>query len=494
MRVEAEGAFDIDSRAAEYAEGEQASHETTQAEGNTDSAPETIPPEERLTDLGNARRFVRQHQGSIRYCYQLSAWLHFDGKRWIRDESGEIERRAKQTVEDIYAEAAEIADEEERKELRKHAMKSESAGRIASMIDLARSEPGIPVAVEDLDQDPWLLNVENGTIDLRSGVRREHRGRDRITKLAPVSYNPDATCPKFLEFLATIFAEIRALIDFLQRAIGYSLTGLTSEQKLFLLHGGGNNGKTTLEKAIEATLGDYAEATPPETLMIRYGEGGGPSEDIARLRGARFVSSIESEEGRRLAEAKIKLLTGGDKVVARHLYGHYFEFRPTFKLWFATNHLPTVRGQDEAIWRRILRIPFNVTIAKAERVPDFFESVLRPELPGILAWAVAGCLVWQERGLEPPEEVLNATADYRHEQDFVAAFVADCCHVDVQLSARAGALYKAFKSWSEERGEKPMSGSMFGRRLEERGFTKQKDYRGTLRLGLELLDADRSQP
>jgi putative DNA primase/helicase len=330
------------------------------------------------------------------------------------------------------------------------------------------------------------LNVQNGTIDLRTGILHQHKPTDLITKLAPVEYDPGATCPTFEKFVARIMDENPNLILFLQRAVGYSLTGSIAEQVLFMLYGAGSNGKTTLELTLQAMLGDYAAAVAPETLMIRYRDGGEASEDVARLRGARSVFSNESDEGRRLDEPKIKLLTGGDKVVARHLYGHFFEFRPTFKLWFATNHLPTVRGQDEAMWRRILQVPFNVTIPKDERVPDYFEKVLRHELPGILAWAVAGCLLWQKHGLEPPQEVLQATADYRHEQDVVAAFIAERCRTGPTEREAAGPLYKAFREWSGERGDdKPMSHALFGRRLTEKQFTVEKH--GTKqRMGLSL--------
>jgi len=455
--------------------------------------PDAIPAEERLTDLGNARRFARQHRSRMRYCYPWSAWLWFDGKRWVKDSSGETERLAKDTVESLYLEAAELASEEERKALRRHAMKSESAGRIGSMIDLARSEQGVPVAVEEFDRDPWLFNVKNGTIDLRAGRLQEHSPDDLITRMSPVDYEPKATCPKFEAFLLRIMDGNLHLIAYLQRVVGYALTGLTSEHAFLIPYGAGANGKTTLTRSIEATMADYALSTPPETLMVKYGEGGA-SEDVARLCGARFVSSVETEAGRRLAEAKIKLLTGGDKVTARFLWGHFFDFYPQFKIWFATNHKPVIRGQEEAIWRRIHLIPFNVTIPKAERIPDYFEKVLAPELPGILAWAVVGCLKWQSDGLTPPDEVQKATAEYREEMDVVAAFIADRCSIGNQASARAGALYKAFREWCEEQGEKAMSGSLFGRHLEERGFTKQKDYKGVTRLGLELLDRSGGQP
>jgi putative DNA primase/helicase len=442
-----------------------------------------VSEEERFTDIGNARRFAREHAGAVRYCYPWESWLYFDGGRWTKDESGEVERRAKQTIEGMYAEAAGLIGDD-RKDLLKHALRTESAGRVTSMIALARSE--LPILVADLDRDQWLLNVSNGTIDLKSGALREHRAEDFITKIAPVDYDPEATCPKFEAFLHTVFAGRRPLIDFVQRVAGYSTTGVTSEQKLILEHGGGANGKTTLNQAIETAMGDYAQSTPPETLMIKYGDDGGPSEDVARLHGARFVSSVETADGRRLAESKVKQLTGGDKVTARYLYGHYFEFRPTFKLWYATNHLPTVRGQDEAIWRRILKIPFDVTIPEPERIPDYFEKFLAPELPGILTWAVVGCLLWQSEGLNPPDEVRKATSDYRNDQDVVGAFISDSCSTGPNERELAGRLYKGYRNWCDQLGEKPMTNQAFGRRLTDRGF-QALDSGGKWRIGIALI-------
>ncbi len=442
---------------------------------------------ENRSDVGNARRFARQWQGEIRYCYPWKRWLCFDGKRWVKDEGAEVERRAKETIEAMFVEAADLPDYE-RKAQRNHALKSESAARIRSMIALAQSEPGIPVRVEELDADPWLFNVANGTIELKSGKLREHRAEDLITKLSPVEFDPSAMCPTFEAFLKRIFSSRPDLIAYVQRAVGYSLTAVTSEHVLVIEHGTGANGKSTLNSAIEATLADYAISTPPETLMVKYGDGG-ISNDVARLCGARFVSASESEDGRRLAEAKIKLLTGGDKVAARFLRCEFFEFIPKFKLWFATNHKPTIRGTDEAIWRRIHLLPFDVTIPKEERVPDYFQNTLALELPGILAWAVVGCLKWQERGLDPPPEVQSATSAYRTEQDVVAEFIATCCIVKEDLEAPAGQLYNVFKRWTEGEGNKPLSNYSFGLRLTDKGFPARKASGGRkVRVGIGLLE------
>lgn len=477
-RTDSGAAFNIDARAEEAA---AAAHQRAD-EGDT----RTLPPEDHNTDTGNAGRFARMHAGAVRYCYQWKSWLYFDGRRWIKDESGEIEKRAKETVREMYAEANGRADDASRKLLVKWALKSESASGIAAMTRLAQSEPGIPVMVDEFDRDQWLFNVANGTIELKTGTLREHRPEDLLTKLAPAPYDAEATCPTFEAFLNVVMAGNANLIGFLQRAVGYSLSASIREQVIFIPHGFGKNGKSTFIEAIEKTMGDYALSTPPETLMVRFGDG--PTEDVARLCGARFVSAVESEDGRRLAESRIKQLTGGDKVSARFLYGHFFDFRPTFKIWYATNHLPTVRGQDEAIWRRIMKIPFNVTIPEKEREQDYFTKRLAPELPGILAWAVAGCLRWQAEGLNGPDEVRQATDEYRHEQDIVAAFIADRCLLDEHRREAPGRLYKAFADWCHEQGDKHvMTNTAFGRRLTEKGIRPEREAGGKRwRVGVSL--------
>jgi putative DNA primase/helicase len=253
---------------------------------------------------------------------------------------------------------------------------------------------------------------------------------------------------------------------------------------MFILHGSGRNGKSSLIETLGWLLGDYAMSVPSETLMARYGDGGA-SEDVARLRGARLVTAIETEEGRRLAEAKIKQLTGGDVVTARHLWGHFFDFVPTFKIWYATNHLPEIRGTEDAIWRRLLKMPFAHEFEDKDRIMDYAKLKLYPELSGILTWAVLGCLDWQRRGLNAPQEVLAAVEEYRGEQDLLARFISERCRVGPREEVPAGELYRAYRYWAEEQGDRPLTSQLFGRRLNEKGFTKKKS--GVhFRIGLSL--------
>jgi len=441
------------------------------------------------TDLGNARRFVVRHRNQARYCDMWSRWLVWDGCRWAPDGTLAILELAKDIPRMVYAEAAAIADDDIRKARVRWALRSESAIRIRAMLDLARSAPPIATVPDVLDQDAWLLNVQNGTVDLRTGRLQPHNPADNITKLAPTDYHPDATCPKFLAFLADIMDGDEVMIAFLQRAIGYSLSGDTSERVMFILHGDGNNGKTTLLESIRATLGDYALRTPTTTLLASRNDT--VPNDVARLKGARFVSASESEEGRYLAESVVKDITGQDTLSARFMRAEWFDFRPECKLWLGTNHKPRIRGTDNAIWNRIRLIPFTVTIPDAEINPHLKDE-LQAERAGILAWAVRGCLDWQQNGLDTPSTVRAATTEYRDEMDTIGEFLDDCCVENAAAMATVKDIHAAFLRWCETNGEKGMSKNALGRRLAEKGFSRDRDTTGARAWrGLGLLAAEK---
>ncbi len=420
-----------------------------------------------LTDMGNAQRLHRDHGGDLRYCKTWKRWQVWDGARWQDDDTDQVVHLAKTTVRGIYIEAGNAADEESRKALAKHASRSEAEGRVRAMIGLAETEPGIPARPDDFDRHPWLLTCRNGTLDLRTGELLPHDRGHLITKLAPVEYDPDAECPVFLAFLDRIMAGNQGLIQFLQRAAGYSVTGDTSERVLMILHGEGRNGKSTFLEVLRSILGDYAIQTPTDTLMAKR-EAGIPN-DIAQLKGARFVSASESDEGRRLDEAKIKSLSGGDTVSARFMRGEFFNFTPEFKLWLGTNHKPTIRGTDRAIWDRIRLVPFSVRIPEAEQDKQLRAKLLA-EAPGILAWAVRGCLNWQRDGLGEPREVREATAGYRAEMDVLGEFIEERCVVNPRARVSAKDLYAAYQQWCSDTGEKPLSQKALGQRLDKRGL------------------------
>jgi putative DNA primase/helicase len=434
------------------------------------------PPRFNLTDLGNAARLVHRHGRNLRYCWLWRKWLVWDGQRWVKDDTGEVYRLAKDTVASIYQEAAAAPDDETRKALAKHAMRSEAGARIKEMVDLARSD--VPVMPGELDASPDLLNTESGTIDLRAGELREHRREDLITKIAPVEYDPDAAAPAWEAFLERVLPgeELRA---FVQRAAGYSATGDTSEQCMFINHGTGANGKSTFQEALSAALGDYAMRTPTEMLLARRADG--VPNDVARLKGARFVSASETEEGRRLAESRIKDLTGQDTITARFMKAEWFDFAPTHKLWLSTNHKPEIRGTDAAIWRRIRLVPWTVTIPPTEQDKKL-PITLRHELAGILVWTVRGCLEWRREGLQAPDEVRKATGEYRVEMDVLAGFLAECCKLGTDHWEYAKDLYDSYKRWCDENGERSEPQRKFGGRLGERGF--QRDRGGSRGAGI----------
>lgn len=438
----------------------------------TPKATAPAPPPENCTDFGNARRLVQNHGADVRYCHAWGKWLIWDDRRWKIDESGAIMRKAKETTMSIYQEAGRAADETERKELAKWAIKSEAAARLKAMIELAESEPGIPVSPNDLDADDWLLNTRSGIIDLRTGELRPHTREAMLTKLAPVEYAPDAECPAWTAFLERIMDRNQELISFLQRAVGYALTGDTREEVIFLLYGTGANGKSTFLETMQVLLGDYARQADFSTFLLRQNET--VRNDLARLAGVRFVSAVELEPGKRLSESVVKQVTGRDTVTARYLFQEYFEYKPKMKIFLACNHKPIIRGNDHAIWRRIRLIPFNVRIPDAEQDKDL-DRKLRAELPGILAWAVRGCLEWQKQGLGKPEAVKDATDEYRGEMDVLGGFFEDRCVIGDGLRAVSSELYKEYLDWAQDSGiRKPMSQTMFSLRLAERGLAKKR--------------------
>ena len=422
----------------------------------------TPAPSFNLTDLGNAERFIADHGRDVRYCHKWGAWLVYDGQRWRVDDRGAVVRLAKETVRKIYREAAEAEDEDRRKALAKHAARSESADKIRSMLELAKSE--VPVSPDELDADPMLLNVKNGTLDLQAGGPREHRREDLITKLAPVEYDPAAKAPTWASALERSLPseELRA---FFKRLCGYAISGDVSEHILAVLYGTGANGKSTILNALLSAVGDYGMQAAPDLLVAK--KGSHPTE-VADLFGMRLVASIEVEDGSRLAESLVKQLTGGDRVRARKMRQDFWQFDPTHKVFMAANHKPEVRGTDLGIWRRIRLIPFTETITPADQDKRLPEK-LRHELPGILRWAVEGCLEWRREGLQAPAEVRKATGSYRAEMDVIGAFLADECEVGDDYRAPFKAVYERYAEWCAEGGERPETGRKFNARLKERG-------------------------
>ena len=434
------------------------------------------PQEEQVeppcTDMGNADRFACDHHLNVRYDHTAKRWLLWDGRRWAPDTDGAVVRLAGETIRKLYRRAYEVDNQQERERLAKWALKSEAEPKIRALLKLASCDASVTINTADLDTNLWYFNCLNGTINLRTGKLLPHSRSDLNTKLAPVVYDRTAEYSGFLKFLKEIIPNLE-LRTFLQRSVGYSLVGDTRERCLFILHGSGDNGKSTFLEVIRRLLGDYARQADVSTFMLSRTDAG-PRPEVVRLAGARFISSVEVEEDRRLAESVVKALTGNDTIAARGLYANVVEFRPTFKVWLGTNHKPEIRGTDNAIWNRIRLIPFDVTIPQ-ERQNGNLLANLTKELPGILAWAVEGCLAWQQDGLAAPDAVRMATTSYRHEMDVVRRFLVDRCVESTSGTVTAKDLYTAYKKWAEEGGESPMTQQKFGRRMGELEYRRTED-------------------
>ena len=442
----------------------------------------SVEDEAHRTELGLADRIVARHGDDLLYCYSWKKWFRWDGQRWAIDRSGAVWVRAKEVVRGLYIEAECEPDAAERDRKTKFALRCEKESCIRAALVLAQSE--VAVVPEDLNQDRWLLNTVSGTIDLRTGQKYAHRRADRITRLCPTVYDPNALCPTFEKFLLRIFDRDLELICYLQRLFGYSLTGSQLEHLLAVLVGRGANGKSTLIGAVSRVLGtDYAVQLAPN-LLFQDKKDAHPT-GVADLYGKRFAATHELDAGTRLAEGLVKQITGGDRIRTRRMREDFWEFDPTHTLFLCANTKPVIRGTDDGIWRRIRLIPFRVQIPRNEQdaaLPD----KLAAEAPGVLAWLVAGAKEWQWIGLKDPDTVLEATSDYRQDSDVVGQFLSDRCRLGEGLYVSAKLLYEAYGTWHKEAlGGEPMTQGILGRRLSDRGLIRKKH--GTYRWeGVEL--------
>lgn len=435
-----------------------------------------------LTDYGNAERLVYNHGENIRYCEPMKSWFIWDGKRWKCDSTIEIERLAKDTVRRIYTEAGHSDNETQRKMIADHAKRSESHGRVNGMVEMTKSEIEVVVDPDDLDKNGYLLNVQNGTIDLKTGELLPHRKEDDITKIANVTYYRDAECPRWIQFMDEIFLGDQELIRFIKYALGYSLTTSIDEQCFFLCYGDGQNGKSKMLDSIRYIMGDYAQGVESSTFEDMKSTGQA-REDIAGLKQLRFISSIETGQGHRLAENLIKQMTGDTTIRARFLYQNSFEFKQTYKIWLGTNHKPVIQGTDDGIWRRVRLIPFEFKVTPQAKDGKLFEKLIT-ESSGILNWMLEGCLLWQKCGLDmvTPARVINATDTYRQDMDTLGTFIEECCVVGGSNRANVSELHEAYMEWSKTK----MTRRIFGFKLEERGFRKQHFENGWFWVGIGL--------
>ena len=431
-----------------------------------------LPQDEHLTDVGNGQRLVRHFGQDLRFCTETKGWLVFENGHWRPDEDRCIIRLAKKTADIMVQEARELKDDDQRQRLIRHALASENSIRIKAMVDMAATEKDVIVCQKHLDSKPEILGLLDGNVlDLKSGGFRPGTRADLITKHCGTDWGAPE-CETWIAFLHKVMGGDLPLINYIQRAVGYSLTGLTTEQCFFFLYGTGANGKSTFLNVLQHLMGNYSLVMDPETIMLKNGTTGATPE-LARLRAARVVVTNEVEEGKRLDENRIKQMTGGDTIVARGLYQAPFEFKPEFKIWMAGNHKPGIRGTDNAIWRRVHLIPFTVTIPKAEQDGNLF-SKLKKEMPGILQWAVAGYQDWRKSKLNPPKQVLDAVEEYRDEMDTMGHWLHECCTLGKSLKTASDTLYQSYRSWCQLNGHFPHSQARFGRALGDRGLGKEK--------------------
>lgn len=430
-----------------------------------------------LTDLGNSERFIDRYQNVVRFCKEQKVWYIWNGSKWNIDKKNEIQELVKDMVIKMQKEAYELSDPEIRNALLQHAKKSQSNASIKNIINLSESNRSINVTGEDLDSNNWLFNVANGTLDLKTGMLLPHNSINLITKISNVKYDETARCPKFMAFLDYILAGNNDLIEYMQKLVGYCLTGSIDQQILPILYGTGSNGKTTFMKVLEGLLGEYCIYSDISSFVAS--QNSTTRNDLARMKGSRLVLTTEFEHNQNISEALIKKVTGGEKITCRFLYGEYFDYTPTFKIMMATNYKPHIKGTDEGIWRRIHLIPFTVRITEENRKENYAQELLE-ELSGILNWALEGCLKWQKDKLKKPAAVEEATSDYRIEMDELADFLDACCEAASNSKTRSSELFDAYIRWCYENGIKDqLTQKAFSKELEERGYRKKRNNMGT---------------
>jgi putative DNA primase/helicase len=440
-----------------------------------------------MTDTGNAERFADMHRDKARYCSERGKWFVWDGTRWKIDKGGQrVKKLATKAVRDIHHEVANLAlSKEEVANLSNWAIRSESKTASAAMIDRAQAE--LEIMIEDLDTNPMLLNVENGTIDLTTGKLLPHNPKDLITRKAATAYDPDAKCPQWIEFINWCFKGDQKTIDYVQRAVGYSLTGLMSEQSIFILYGGGDNGKSTFIDCIKELLGEYAQLAPTNLLIKQRNDK--HTADIITLKGSRLVSASEIAKKSRLDEALVKQLTN-KTIKARYMRQDHIEFKQEHTIWLDTNHKPAVGGSDHGIWKRLKLIEFENKIAECD-MDGKLDQKLRAEFFGMLTWCVIGCLKWQREGLKDAPSVAKAGEAYKSEENVIGRFIAEMLVSVPDGRIISTGMYVAYKEWCEANGERALSNSYFGADMKKAGHETKKSHGKKVYRGLGLVLSDK---
>jgi putative DNA primase/helicase len=423
-----------------------------------------------LTDIGNGLRLVDSCAGRLCYVAEWKQWLVWDGQRWCKGDDAGVMKLAHKVALSIYDGISSEDDEKKRKELLKWAIQSESAVRIDAMIKSARPYLTMPSA--QFDTRPDMLCVRNGVVNLRTGQLISHDATMMLTKRTDIHYDPTATAPTWRAFLDRIFEGNGDVLQFIQRAVGYTLTGSTDEHCLFFLYGVGANGKSTFLEAMRMLMGEYYVTTSVEAMLATEYTGGA-TPYVASLPGMRMAMASEMPEGRRFNESLIKDITGGGTITARHLYGAPFEFQPSHTMWISGNYRPRITGTDEGIWRRLKVVPFNAFIPPEQRRP--MAEVLdgfRSELSGILTWAVQGAMAWYDWGLPTSPTIEQATMEYRGEEDVVARFISAECVLQPDAMTAKHKVFEAWQQWTDEESEKSANG------WSQRRFTEQLKRKG----------------
>lgn len=440
------------------------------------------------SDTGNAECLAHLSGDDLRYCHTRDKWLIWQSSRWIVDEDGAAQRSMIAVVRARYRACEAIPDPDQRKKAVIWAIGCENNGKIEAGMNVAGNLTTFSTTIDQYDRDALIAACIGATLDLRACVHRAVRRTDFISMQLGATYNPEATCERWIQFLDEVFDGDDEVIGYIQRAVGYSLTGDTREQKMFLLHGGGANGKSVFLDVLTKLLGDYAGNASFETFDAN--KRSESTNDLAALRGKRLVTVIETEDGKRLAEARVKSVTGQDPITCRFLYGEYFTYRPTYKIWLAMNHLPSIRGTDKGIWRRIQLIPFTQDFSGRE--DKTLSTTLHGEIDGILQWALEGLRQWWQRGLDAPIAVTNATNKYRSESDQTGRWMSDTMVELSTVSISVAQAYQSYKTWCETNGETAMSQSKLSRVLLEKGIDQAhvRNQRTWIGLGLRTDEAE----
>lgn len=450
---------------------------------SNDSSPDNLP---RLTDAGNAERFAINYGDKVRYDHRHGRWLVWKGHRWQSDADGAVRRFSLKNARSLRTIIDSLTNTKDKLETARFAILSESSGKIEATLNIARNIK--PVADEGINWDlnPILLAVKNGVIDLTTGQLRDGKPDDRITQVADVVFDSVASSPQWNKFLTEIFQDDKELITYIQKCLGYTLTGLTSEQVLFICFGQGSNGKSVFFKIIQDILGDYAHNAPAS--LFQKGNSNSIPNDVAATESKRFIVSSETLTTSRLNEQRLKSWTGGDKQTARFLNREFFTFEPTAKPWLFVNHKPVVDDDSYGFWRRVRVISFNKIFTASEQDHDL-SNKLRGEKSGILNWLIEGCLLWLKEGLEPtPKSVTEATEAYQQDSDLMAEFISDTCKLHPDLKVKAADIYKSYTTWSDEQGLQKydvLTRTAFGRRLADK-FAKKRDMTGVFYYGISL--------